>query len=97
MTNGKENLFKEIDKSYDEIGELLKAQKLNTRDVLEGFLRTNRLIMAFFIGEFMEDHKKIEKIWPAYQIMTIVSSALGLSIIALIWALITGQAELIFK
>ena len=97
MANGSENIFKEIDRSYDEIGELLKKEKLNTRDVLEGFLRTNRLIMAFFTGEYLEDHKKIEKIWPAYQIMMFVTSALGLSIIALIWSLITGRAELIFK
>ena len=75
---------------------MLKQQKLNTRDVMEGFLSTNRLILAFFSQTFIEDHKKIEKIWPAYQVVMWVSGILGVSIIALVWGLITGQVELTF-
>ena len=91
--------MKEIDRSYEDIGDMLKnkQQKLNTREVIEAFLKTNRLILAFFAKTIIEDHRKIEKIWPAYQVIMWISGVLGISIISLIWALITGRAELIIK
>jgi len=70
---------------------------LDTKHVLKSFLETQQLIMSFFIGTFLEDHKKVEAMWIGYKFMLGVSSVLGVSIIGLIWALITGQVELLFK
>ena len=102
MPNGETK--KEVERLYNEVDELLDEPKLNTREALKGILRTNRIIMAYFFDTAWEDHKtlqedhdKIGKIWPMYKALIFISSAIGLSIIALIWALITGQAELILK
>ena len=47
-----------------------------------------------------EDHedrmREIEKLLPALRAVMWVGSALGLSVIGLIWAMITGQVTLIF-
>lgn len=49
----------------------------------------------------VDDHNKrlkvVEAVFPAVKIMIWVGAAFGLSIIALIWALITGQAAIVFK
>lgn len=41
--------------------------------------------------------KEIEKLAPAVRVMMWVGALLGASIVALIWALITGQAQVMFK
>lgn len=97
MSNGDEKLFQQIEDSYKEIGTLLKEDKLNSREIMKKFLATNQLIMAFFIGTFLEDHNKIEIMWTAHKVIIFISGAFGLSLVALIWALITGQAEIIIK
>ena len=96
MANGDEKLFKELTDSYDEIGRTLEKDNPNTKEVLKKFLATNRLIMAFFIGTFLDDHKKVETMWVGYRFMIFLSSVLGVSIISLVWALITGQATVSF-
>ncbi len=49
----------------------------------------------------VKEHEKrvneLEKLVPAIRAIIWVGAALGLSIIGLIWALITGQAQIIFK
>lgn len=40
--------------------------------------------------------KRVGTLEPAYRVMVFVGSALGLSVIALIWALITGTAKITF-
>jgi len=40
--------------------------------------------------------QEIEKLVPALRAITWVGAILGMSIIALIWALITGQAQVVF-
>lgn len=98
MPNGDKNLYEQIQDSYKRIGNELDSEKrLDTKHVLKSFLETQQLIMSFFIGTFLEDHKKVESMWIGYRFMLGVSSVLGVSIIGLIWALITGQVELLFK
>ena len=97
MSNGDEKLFKQLEDSYGEIGELLKKDRLNSREVMKKFLATNQLIMAFFIGSYLEDHKKVEVMWATHKIIIFISGAFGLSLIALIWGLLTGQAEITIK
>jgi|SRR3989304_5935014 len=41
--------------------------------------------------------KKLVSVMFMYRVFVFISSALGLSIISLIWALITGRAEITFK
>jgi hypothetical protein len=52
--------------------------------------------------EAMESWKELaervmQKLQLAYGILAFVATAFGLSIIALIWALLTGQASVVFK
>ena len=67
MSNGTEKLAQQIEDSYDDIGALLDKDKINSREVMKKFLSTNRLIMAFFIGTFMEDHKKVDEMYSSYK------------------------------
>jgi len=41
--------------------------------------------------------KQVARLAGMYNFFVFIGSALGLSVIALIWALITGQAQVIFK
>ena len=43
-----------------------------------------------------ETDRQISQLLPAYRIMLFVASALGLSVIGLIWALIVGTAKITF-
>jgi hypothetical protein len=49
----------------------------------------------------VEDHegriRELERLAPAMKIVIWVATVLGVSVIALIWAMITGQAGIIFK
>jgi hypothetical protein len=44
-----------------------------------------------------ETQKVLERVLFSYRIIAFIGSSLGISIIALIWALITGSAEITFK
>jgi chromosome segregation ATPase len=44
-----------------------------------------------------QTEKVIQKLQMAYGILAFVATAFGLSIIALIWGLLTGQASVVFK
>lgn len=43
-----------------------------------------------------ETNKRLNALEPAYRLMLFVASALGISVIGLIWALITGAAKVSF-
>lgn len=45
---------------------------------------------------FDEVSKKVNAMWSGWQILTWVATMFGISIIALIWSLITGQATIAF-
>jgi uncharacterized protein YhaN len=53
------------------------------------------------IKKEVDDHeqriRELEKLAPAMRVVIWIAGALGLSVVALIWSLITGQASLIFK
>lgn len=52
-------------------------------------------IKALEVSQSATD-KRVNALEPAYRVMVFVGSALGLSVIALIWALITGTAKVTF-
>ena len=41
--------------------------------------------------------EEIEKLLPAIRVVMWIGAALGASVVALIWALITGRAQVVFK
>ncbi len=45
---------------------------------------------------FDEVSKKVNAMWAGWQILTWVATIFGVSVIALIWSLITGQATITF-
>ena len=48
------------------------------------------------VGQLTAIEKEVPSLIIAYRIMAFIGSALGLSVIALLWALITGQAKIAF-
>lgn len=67
MSNGNDKAYNEIFSYYDEIGALLEKDSPNTKEIMRKFLGAQRLIMAIFIGTFLEDHRKIEAMWPEHE------------------------------
>jgi len=53
------------------------------------------------MANIIDDHEKrlreLEKLAPAMKVVIWVAGTLGVSVIALVWALITGQALIAFK
>lgn len=53
------------------------------------------------VVEKVEDHeerlRELEKLAPAMRVVIWVAGILGASVIALIWALITGSAQILFR
>lgn len=56
----------------------------------------NRLILASLVS-YDRRLKEIEKLMPAVRVLMWVGAGIGVSMIALIWALITGQAQVVFS
>jgi hypothetical protein len=94
--NGDVKLFEEISKSYDDIGRLIEKPKPNNREILRAFLETNRLIFAFFSGTFLVDHKRVSAIWTMYKILLGIGIVFAPLVAALIFALATGRAAIVF-
>lgn len=46
--------------------------------------------------QFSDVSKKVNAMWTGWQMLTWVATVFGVSIIALIWSLITGQATIMF-
>ena len=73
---------------------------------MEGRLRAMETAQAVQIaksirvGESLEDHearlRRIEELAPLLKINQFILMGLGSSMIALIWALLTGQVQLVF-
>lgn len=97
MPNGDDKVYKEIENSYAEIGVLLDKEDPNTTEVMKKFLSTQRIIMAFFLGTYLDDHKKVEIMWGGYKLLLFISTGFGLAMITLVWAMITGQATITLK
>jgi len=58
-------------------------------------------VRAESVVEKVDDHEKrirvLEQLAPAMRVVVWIAGVLGVSIITLIWALITGQASILFK
>ena len=49
------------------------------------------------VKDHEDRHRSLEKLAPAMRVVVWIAGVLGISVIALIWGLITGQAVLAFK
>jgi hypothetical protein len=49
------------------------------------------------VGDHEDRIRALEKLAPAMRVVVWIAGVLGVSVIGLIWALITGQAVLAFK
>lgn len=100
-------LEQRIEKGFDELKEMLKGFDERVRAVEQREAGCQPIITARLDAAFrkIDDHdlrlitveKHADRMMAAYQFMLFMGSALGLSVIALIWALITGQAQVVFK
>lgn len=68
---------------------------LSTPDHGIGAETINRLILASLLS-LDKRVRTIEQIAPAVKLIMWVGAAIGVSFIGLIWAVITGQAQIIF-
>lgn len=63
-------------------------------------IRAEETIRKEAVGELTKaitaTEKTVQALIPAYRILIFIGSALGASVIAFLWALITGQAEIVF-
>lgn len=86
--------------TIEQIDDLLEKDQLTTRTGLKLAFSALRdaITVVSNVGMKMDDlGKKVDTLWTFYRVAIWIAGALGLSIIALIWALITGQAEITFK
>ena len=89
----------DLDQIIHQIDDLLERDQLTTRNGLKFAFTTIRGAMALVsrvqltLGTI---EKKVDTLWMFYRGAMWIAGALGLSIIALIWSLITGQAHITF-
>ena len=78
--------------------------RISLSQVVRDELRAHVQRFTDWRHEHKEEHEKLcdrisemEKLVPAIRAIMWVGAALGLSIIGLIWSLVTGQVQLIFR
>lgn len=92
-----------MDKNFDEIKVMMhdfgeRVRSIETKEAGCAPLLNARLDAAWrTIDEHGKRIKDIEKLMPILNAVLWVGTFLGVSIIALIWSLITGQATVVFK
>jgi len=87
-----ENYLKRSEKKDDEL-----EVSINNRALYCAAQMPRVDVVIKDVVAFDERLKAVEKLAPAIRAMIWVGAALGASVIALIWSLITGQAQLIFR
>ncbi len=88
MTNG--NVIKELRQQLEEL-----SKEKSPEEMLRDLIKANRLMLALFSESFIDDHRKIERMWPVYWALVVMSGPLAISLVTLIWALLTHQMELV--
>lgn len=70
----------------------VEKRTIENENAYAGIAKVNSEIATRFEGV----SKKVAIMWTGYQVAVWIFSAFGLSIIALIWSLITGKATIMF-
>jgi hypothetical protein len=96
-----------MDKGFDEIKDLLRSyeERMRKTEQLEAGCQpviTTQIKSVFLElgkhdGRIEKLEKQLGRVMAMYSVFIFISGALGLSIIALIWAMITGQATVVFR
>lgn len=100
---GSSALSNRMDKGFDEIKALFSKSEDRLRSieqchpVLENNIKTLRADVDENDQRIKLNEKAITTLMAAYRVQVFLGSALIVSIIGLIWALITGQAEVTFR
>jgi hypothetical protein len=85
--------------TIDAIDKLIESDDLSTRSGLKlafSALRDALSLMSDISNQNSTMEKKVNVMWSGFQVGLWVGSAFGLSVIALIWSLITGAATITF-
>lgn len=83
------------DQTIQQIDELLEKDQLTTRTGLKLAFSALRDAMTLLCN-VEERLTKIDTLWNFYRVSLWIGGVLGVSILSLIWALITGQAQITF-
>jgi hypothetical protein len=88
-----------FEEKLDRLDQKIQA-KLDNLDVkIHSLEREN--VKNDTVARDVQDHetriRQLEKLAPAMKLVIWIAGVLGVSVIGLIWALITGQASLLFK
>jgi len=92
LRNRLNNLMAEIRSSTNTV-----QGQVNTRDNYCAARSVDYDHMARLVNDHELRLDAIEKLMPAMRAVLWIGSALGVSVLALIWSLITGQAQVIFR
>lgn len=78
--------------------------KIQTKlEVIDGKIQAleREDVKNYNVAKSVDDHetriRELEKLAPAMRVVIWIAAVLGVSVIALVWGLITGQASLLFK
>jgi len=93
------DLRKGLTQTLDELKDQAAARQKQINDFLIDYAgrRVQIETMRIEMDGLKDRVKEIEKLAPAVRVMMWVGALLGASIIALIWALITGRAQVVFQ
>ena len=91
--------IKRFEEKLDRLDQKIQA-KLDNLDVkIHSLEREN--VKNDTVARDVQDHetriRQLEKLAPAMKLVIWIAGVLGVSVIGLIWTLITGQASLLFK
>jgi maltodextrin utilization protein YvdJ len=98
MVNGNDG----TDILIQQIDELLSKDttQIKQKDALCLVLATTRAVLKQVTTERTRVDKikdRVDLMWPAYRVMIWLAAVLGISVIALLFSLATGQASIIIK
>ena len=80
--------IKRVEDKVDSIDKRVQAIECNDA-------RSESVVVT--VGDHEDRIRALEKLAPAMRVVVWIAGVLGVSVIALLWALITGQAVLAFK
>ena len=79
---GKSEIFDEMQRQMIEIDEELSKDPSEGDHKLRMILRASRLHFAAFIQISGEDHRRMNVVWPAFQVLAWAAAVVGATILA---------------
>ena len=95
MANG-ESMDKAFSQLDEDIDRLLNNDEISTRELVKGMIRVQRAMLPF-ISQVKANTQKINIMWAVFRPALAGGSLMLTLILGFLWAIFTGQVELIFK